>query len=213
MAERKPTGLRRWMPVVIVVVIAGGLAAIQVVRVADSAQRNGSATLDGVVIALVFTALTVGAVSGWLFLSARSRRVRLAERYPNARQFGFAATAPLVESARILGSRVSPNALGTVVIADGQLLFFAGGAATPRVSVQVQQIAAIEGGESLVGVRWTPAINISVRHEGRDLSLLFVPNSPRGALRLVTKVEVEAIAAQLEEELRAEVLRSSVGLS
>lgn len=212
MPERKPTGLRRWMPVVIVVVIAGGLAAIQVVRVADSAQRNASATLDGVVIALVFTALTVGAVSGWLFLSARSRRVRLAERYPNARQFGFAATAPLVESARILGSRVSPNALGTVVIADGQLLFFAGGA-TPRVSVQVQQIAAIEGGESLVGVRWTPAINISVRHEGRDLSLLFVPNSPRGALRLVTKVEVEAIAAQLEEELRAEVLRSSVGLS
>lgn len=209
MAERKATGLRRWMPVAIVVIIAGGFAGIQVVRLADTAQRNGSATLDGVVIALVVTALIVVAVSGWLFLSARSRRVRLAERYPNARQFGFAATASLVESARVLGSRVSPNALGTVVIADGHLMFFAGGAATPRVSVRVQQIAAIELGESLVGVRWTPAINISVHHEGRDLSLLFVPNSPRGALRLVTKVEVEAIAVQLE----AEVLRSSVDLS
>lgn len=207
MATRKTTGFRRWLPVAIAVVFGGVFISLQAARLANSAQR-GDDLLGPIVIAVIVVVVVVAAVMLWLVLRSRARQSRLTADFPGARQFACSATPDLAQSARLLGARVSPTALGTVVVADGALRFFAGGATTPALVVRVQQISAVEVGESLMGVRWTPAVEVVVRHEGRDVRLALVPISPRGALRLVTEAETAALVQELQVELRAEVLRS-----
>lgn len=208
MATRKTTGFRRWLPVAIAVVFGGVFISLQAARLANSAQR-GDDLLGPIVIAvIVVVVVVVAAVMLWLVLRSRARQSRLTADFPGARQFACSATPDLAQSARLLGARVSPTALGTVVVADGALRFFAGGATMPALVVRVQQISAVEVGESLMGVRWTPAVEVVVRHESRDVRLALVPISPRGALRLVTEAETAALVQELQVELRAEVLRS-----
>ncbi|MFE6964172.1 hypothetical protein ACFVAJ_03605 [Agromyces sp. NPDC057679] len=207
MATRKTTGIRRWLPVAIAVVFGGVFIALQAARLANSAQR-GDDLFGPLVIAVVVVIVVVAAVTLWLVLRSRARQSRLTAAFPSAMQFACSATPDFAQSARQLGARVSSSALGTVVIVDGALRFFVGGAASPALAVRVQQISAIEVGETLMGVRWTPAVEFVVRHEGRDIHLALVPISPRGALRLITEAETAAIVQELQTELRAEVLRS-----
>ncbi|MBT2499372.1 hypothetical protein J7E25_09695 [Agromyces sp. ISL-38] len=162
---------------------------------------DGSATI--IISSLTVTLVIAAAIFGWFALRMRARRSRIADDHPGARQVQFSPSPELASAARAFAARISTSAHGTLIVHEGRLKIFVGGGEAPRINVPVDDVTDISVGETLLGVRWTRSIDFTVSSPAGPVKLPIAVLRDGNMFRSLTDAEVEAMAAQLRQEIAA----------
>ena len=198
---QKVTGPRRWIPVVLLLTGGAVFLTPQLGRVVRSAQESSSNSVVGIISALAFVLVFTAALVGWFVVRTRQRRSHIAANHPGARQLQFTPSKELAEAARKLDARVSTSAYGTMIAFDGRLKLFIGGGETPRIDLPLDAVVDVSVGETLLGVRWTPSIDITVSTPDGPAKLPIAPIPTGNIFRTLTAAELETLALQLRQEI------------